>query len=111
MLNAVAYYYRVFVAALSSIAQQNTEANLLNRAAAVGNSTLFSFIQSSMPAVTGANATMAQFMVRGLFHLYLLLYSPHTPLCISETAAGAKTRTRAFPCQWQAALIAFELLL
>jgi hypothetical protein len=39
-LNAVAYYYRVYIAALSCIAQQNTEIELLNAAVQIGNETL-----------------------------------------------------------------------
>ncbi len=63
MLNAVSYYYRVYVAALASIAQQNTEAALLNRAVAAGNATLMDFISSVIQNYTSADAPTAQFMV------------------------------------------------
>uniref|UniRef100_A0A7S0NBN4 Polycystin cation channel PKD1/PKD2 domain-containing protein n=1 Tax=Chlamydomonas leiostraca TaxID=1034604 RepID=A0A7S0NBN4_9CHLO len=55
-LTAASYYYRVYLAALSAIAEQNTEMMLLNQAIAIATGDVLTYTKANLQAINGSAA-------------------------------------------------------
>ncbi|KAL6749264.1 hypothetical protein V8C86DRAFT_2852326 [Haematococcus lacustris] len=77
---AVSLYYRVYLAALSALAEQNTEVLLLSQAVSIGRTSLLDYIKSMLVA---SNATTAGFFYQQLINATCGCYN--TPLNASTS--------------------------